>query len=622
MKHLSFTILLICSSLRLFAQCQTNIDFNTWIQEGYTANGDWNVQGGGTNVFQTINGDPTFYVSPDTFLNVRIQGRIRVEDQGDDDFIGFVFGFKEPEAVLNQYDFFLFDWKRRNQNKGNTGQFFAQEGFSLSRVNGVVQPGIANYWPSFWAHDPSATCTPIDTEYGNTLGWEPNTNYDFTLLYTPTRVTILINADTIFDVPGCYEQGRFGFYNYSQPSVRYSDFSYTLISNFEVAFSNYDQCMNVPVNFIFTDSTCTGGASATSNIAAWDWDFADGSTGNQTNPDHTYTAPGVYPVKLVVTDVNGCQDSVTKNVTVHPPPLPTVVADTVLCPSDSVALQATGGITYSWTPAAGLSNPNIANPQAFPSQTTLYTLTVTDQFNCEADTQLTFYVFNATDGPDLTICAEDTIALSAPGGVAYQWSPTVSLDNPNVANPNAFPLQTTQYQAIVSDPLGCQDTAFQNVSVNPLPIVSASPDTSVCIGESVNFSASGANTYQWFDASGSVLGTSNPLSLTANTTGLVIALGTDLNGCQAADTANLTVFPLPIVDAGPDFAICEYEVIQIGSANNPAGTVSWSTQQLLNDSTLFQPQFTPTGAGVFPYLMSLTDLNGCTNVDSMQIRKN
>lgn len=602
---------------QLWAQCQTDIDFNTWIQEGYAANGDWNVQGGGTSVFQTINGDPTFYVSPDTFLNVRINGRIRIEDSGDDDFVGFVFGYKEPKAVLNQYDFFLFDWKRLNQMKG--GQYLAEEGFTLSRIQGVVQPGVANYWPSFWDHAPSATCTPIATSYGNTQGWNAFTDYDFTLLYTPTRVTILVNNDTIFDVPGCYEPGRFGFYNYSQPNVRYSDFSYNLISNYEVEFSNYDQCLNVPVNFIFTDSACTGSAPVANNIATWDWDFGDGSLGNQTNPNHVFTSPGVYPVKLVVTDLNGCQDSVTKDVTVHPPPLPTVIADTVLCPSDSVGLLATGGITYSWSPTNGLSDPNAANPQAFPSQTTLYTVTVTDQFNCVADTQVTFYVFTASASNDVTICAEDTIALNANGGGSYQWSPVATLDDPSLKNPSAFPLTTTTYEAIVTDPLGCRDTVNQTVNVNPLPLVSVAPDTSVCLGETVTYLASGATSYVWIDGAGNNLGAGASITLTANASMVVIGTGTDNNGCQVSDTVNLTVFPLPIVDAGPDFAICEYENLTLGSTNNPAGTISWSSQQFLDDSTLLQPTFSPTGPGIFPYTMTLTDGNGCTNTDQMQV---
>ena len=45
-------------------------------------------------------------------------------------------------------------------------------------------------------------------------------------------------------------------------------------------------------------------------------------------------------------------------------------------------LQASGGIFYQWTPAAGLSNDTISNPVASPEQTTTYSVTVTDSIGC------------------------------------------------------------------------------------------------------------------------------------------------------------------------------------------------------------------------------------------------
>ena len=54
--------------------------------------------------------------------------------------------------------------------------------------------------------------------------------------------------------------------------------------------------------------------------------------------------------------------------------------DTIIPPGDSVQLGSIGrpDIFYSWSPTAGLNNPNIANPMATPSISTIYVLTVTD----------------------------------------------------------------------------------------------------------------------------------------------------------------------------------------------------------------------------------------------------
>ena len=53
--------------------------------------------------------------------------------------------------------------------------------------------------------------------------------------------------------------------------------------------------------------------------------------------------------------------------------------DVAVCEGDSTQLNATGGVSYNWSPTAGLSNSNIANPIATPSATTTYSVTVTTQ---------------------------------------------------------------------------------------------------------------------------------------------------------------------------------------------------------------------------------------------------
>ncbi len=79
------------------AGAATPVDLNTWIQRGASGvnGGIWNVENGGDSVFQSENGDPTYYVSPNDFFNTTVQGgfkqnQSRVGGFNDDDFIGFV----------------------------------------------------------------------------------------------------------------------------------------------------------------------------------------------------------------------------------------------------------------------------------------------------------------------------------------------------------------------------------------------------------------------------------------------------------------------------------------------------------------------------------------------------
>ncbi len=53
------------------------------------------------------------------------------------------------------------------------------------------------------------------------------------------------------------------------------------------------------------------------DVTPWFWDFGDSTTSNLHNPTHTYKTPGTYTVKLVVTNVDGCMDSITNTLVIH-----------------------------------------------------------------------------------------------------------------------------------------------------------------------------------------------------------------------------------------------------------------------------------------------------------------
>jgi len=190
---------------------------NDWMQEGALENGNWTVSEDGQTVFQSINGGPTFFVSPSDFMNTTINGSFRVLDRGDDDFIGFVIGYQMPDTSnLNQFDFILFDWKRANQSGG-------REGFALSKISGEVIPDELG--EVFWEKIEHPALTLLATDFSTTKGWAARTLYNFELEYTASNLKISIDNNLIFDVAGNFQPGRFGFYNYSQEDVEYMSFT-------------------------------------------------------------------------------------------------------------------------------------------------------------------------------------------------------------------------------------------------------------------------------------------------------------------------------------------------------------------------------------------------------------
>ncbi|HIK09131.1 MAG TPA: alpha/beta hydrolase [Oscillatoriaceae cyanobacterium M33_DOE_052] len=206
------------------------IDLRTWKHEGAPERGNWLVSADGTFVRQTINDAPTFFVSPDSFINTTVNGKLQVADPIDNDFIGFVFGYQSPTAANsdapNKFNFLLFDWKKSHNHNGVFDG--GHEGFALTKVDGIFSGPNYNYIDdSFWLHQDSSKFDILATDYGLGKGWRPYQEYDFTLLYQTNRIKIDVNGQNIFDISGEFEPGRFGFYNYSQSNVRYSGFTET-----------------------------------------------------------------------------------------------------------------------------------------------------------------------------------------------------------------------------------------------------------------------------------------------------------------------------------------------------------------------------------------------------------
>ncbi len=218
------------------AAADTAIDFDlrTWSQQGDPDTGQWDVAADGSEVIQQLNDDPTYFVSPETFAAATITGRFEVQTSSDDDIIGFVIGYGGPTAGDDfTYDHLVFDWKQSDQ--GGYGDCTARAGFTLMRIDGTLSEtpderaeGNGFVVPVQWCHeqvedDPRAEV--LATDWGPERGWEDNTEYAFRVEYTPERIRIFIDDELIFDVFGSFPEGSFGFYNYSQASVRYSGFA-------------------------------------------------------------------------------------------------------------------------------------------------------------------------------------------------------------------------------------------------------------------------------------------------------------------------------------------------------------------------------------------------------------
>src|SRR5262245_53474212 len=91
------------------------VTLSTWTTQNYSAGaGNWVLQPGNTSVLQTLNGDPTVFLSDQSAVGTSIQGVIRVSTSSDNDFVGFVLGFDSGDFANAAADYLLIDWKQAN----------------------------------------------------------------------------------------------------------------------------------------------------------------------------------------------------------------------------------------------------------------------------------------------------------------------------------------------------------------------------------------------------------------------------------------------------------------------------------------------------------------------------
>jgi gliding motility-associated-like protein len=236
-------------------------------------------------------------------------------------------------------------------------------------------------------------------------------------------------------------------------------------------------------SFTFTNTSTISAGSL-----SYAWNFGDGSSSTQVNPVHSYANAGTYSVKLIVTSNSGCKDSIVHNaVTVNSNPVVKTSNDASICRGNSVQLQTTGALSYTWTPASNLSCSDCSNPIAAPLTSVNYIVKGIDIAGCPGYDTVAITVFQPIGigvSPDKAICSGQSINLLASGDAAsYIWSPAQSLSSTTITNPIATPAATTQYRVIGYDGHNCfTDTGFVTITVNPSPSIELGPDLTLSTG--------------------------------------------------------------------------------------------------------------------------------------------
>lgn len=230
---------------------------------------------------------------------------------------------------------------------------------------------------------------------------------------------------------------------------------------------------------------------ADTSAISWLWNFGNGNTSTLQNPpSQIFTTAGAYPVQLIATNSSGCKDTIIKTLDAFLVPTINAGLDTMICKGTGINLNASGANNYTWSPAAGLSCINCANPVANPDSLTNYIVTGTTLQGCSNTDSVQVkvtppFIMHSSLGD--TLCKGGSVRLFATGAANYIWSPSTGLSNPTSSAPLASPATTTTYRVIGNDGKGCfRDTAFVLVKVYPIPTVNAGADKTINVGQMVD----------------------------------------------------------------------------------------------------------------------------------------
>ena len=351
---------------------------------------------------------------------------------------------------------------------------------------------------------------------------------------------------------------------------------------------------------------------------------------NSSSASPTVSPTSTTTYNVVVTAANGCTDQGSVTVNVESLDVTATSIGGPLCPGEMAQLSVGGGVSYVWSPTDGLNNPNIANPEARPGVATEYCVTVTDAAGCTGTSCVTVGVdftcvppnCDITANGATTICAGESTQLTASGSVNYTWSPTTGLSNPNIANPQAAPTETTTYTVTGMSENGCISTAQVTVTVGETPFIITYREKELCAGDSIYLLVNNHASYAWSPTNTMLFSNSEAPLVFPTTSTVYTVTVTNAAGCTSTENINVTVrdcdnTPAPScqVNAGLDITICQNQSMFLDGSR--AVTYSWSPTIGLNNPNIANPIAAPSSTTT--YTLTGTDANGCVSTDQVTV---
>lgn len=375
------------------------------------------------------------------------------------------------------------------------------------------------------------------------------------------------------------------------------------------------------------------GYTNTNPISNWQWYFGDGGSANTQNTTHSYSTAGTYLVKLIVTDINGCIDSVSKNVNAFK-------IDSVRFNNTRTGCKSMDFAGLAYAPGLPIGSWH----WDFGDGGTASTQNATHNYQWSGNYTVKLVIAgnnNCTDSFTRTIqfIKLDSIKLNANhttcfgfdfSGLAFSPLDVISSwqwdfgDGGTANTQNASHTYATinnfTVKLVVTDANGCKDSTTQVVSPGTYP-ADAGIDTVLCSNTSVSVTLhgmpNGAASYSWTPAVYlNNPNAQNPIATISSTTKFYLHTS-DALGCSGIDSVTVTINPVPAISTLTDTAVCRGTTL-ILTTNGPGGlTWHWSPGIYVSDSTIASPRYIDNNSHTV--YVNGTNAFGCTGKDTINV---
>jgi PKD repeat protein len=445
------------------------------------------------------------------------------------------------------------------------------------------------------------------------------------------------NPSHIYQSPGTYNVTLIAYSPTSCPGAP-SNQSVTVTESPLALFTSTNTCFGSVTQFTDNSIPPAGGT-----LTNWNWHFNVNDSASTTNTSFQFASPGTYPVTLVVTASNTCQDVDTVLVTIHPQPTASFI-HTPGCDDQDVqftntSISDTGSVISSYQWDFGDLNSGSDNYSTFQNPTHLFdtaltfyvSLITTTNFGC-ADT--TAQLLNVKPSPP----AQFTYSATCYGNLMSFFNPGSSIDSAYFWNfgdnqynflrePAHYYNSPGNYIVVLTvyGSNGCSATASRQVSVSPIPVANfstppACDDVPYQFTDNSTIASGSIVNWEW-KQSGSLFDSIQNPYYTFSDTGLYqisLTVTSDI-GCINSATRTLHVYPAPFANFvfDPQFGNPPLDVT-FSNLSTGANQYQW----IFGDgdtSSLINPFHSYQDTGIFEISLIVTTTYGCSDTATKNI---